>query len=1035
MAGFGSLGFPLKIAGNPGVFLAVSVGAQWETRGKNRRQGLGKKGFPQKKVLSLVLCVAMLLSVMVMGTGAAFTDQDEIQNAEAVDMTSALGIIDGYEDGSFQPAENIERGEAAKMISAMLNGGRDSVQETTESSYNDVLGSVDAWANKYIEYCTARGIVSGVGGDRFAPASNVTGTQLAKMLLVSLGYDSVKEGYQDNAMWSVNVNTDAVAAGLYAGIETIDMSAPLSRDNAAQMIWNALQANTVFYLTNISDATVTDTTLLAEVYGAGTTTGVMTNIGYNKDTGVYTYTVEPVDSSANFTSDQNDTLYVESTTDYSDLFAMNVTVLHKDDSAMMIRVNEGGTVVEGVIGDITGIDNDHFNSFKVNGTKYLLDNVAKNWWDFADITVAYNNWRMPTHYAELGNFVDHEDDTSNVIKNTSDEALDIFNQYAFRAIDLDGGGDVDVIVVYPYLVLRTDTVTDDTFNTNIITTSDANMTVDRPEQDQYIAAGDPALEGMLGLRDRNWNTVEVGDDASVEGTVTNNGYVMAIPGEFTATREDHYKVLEIKSAAATVLDEANQMITLAGTSYNGENLVAEKSKGGEANERFSPINYDRISLGKTYNYVEVNGYLFILDGNSPAPEYEQYAVATKVAMFSSGADKVWETDLLFADGTTKRVNVVKTDNVVNDENLNLLKDILNGNDFIGDFIDAVLASGQYGEQFLPAPIRGSLYSVEQNDDGYYELTAVNNDMYPDIFYGDDDNVTTYPESNFDVQQAYVPGATLTKHNYWLPIPNAFMGAEWYDGLTPVGNTSICGADGDNLYFNLATYTEFNPYGEWGWAFSRNTTQKMYMADNARIFVYNAADDTYKVVNASDLSAADIDSWAFTGATEKNGVVTVDLGYVTVNNDPTVTTEYAVVTKDATVVYNDANGTCKLVVDVMTPDGPKTLETSETLKQYKDAYIAMANTMKDGYIFEMTLDQDSKLIDVDPVKTTDGLITAVDGKKISIDDEIYFLTDDTEYINDGIALDKLAPNAKVSYLYDADKNLTLLVAGEWVTQPE
>ena len=29
-------------------------------------------------------------------------------------MTSALGIIDGYEDGSFQPAENIERGEAAR---------------------------------------------------------------------------------------------------------------------------------------------------------------------------------------------------------------------------------------------------------------------------------------------------------------------------------------------------------------------------------------------------------------------------------------------------------------------------------------------------------------------------------------------------------------------------------------------------------------------------------------------------------------------------------------------------------------------------------------------------------------------------------------------------------------------------------------------------------------------------------------------------------------------------------------------------------
>ena len=46
-----------------------SVGTQWETCGKNRRQGLGTKGFAQKKVLSLVLCVAMLLSVMVMALG------------------------------------------------------------------------------------------------------------------------------------------------------------------------------------------------------------------------------------------------------------------------------------------------------------------------------------------------------------------------------------------------------------------------------------------------------------------------------------------------------------------------------------------------------------------------------------------------------------------------------------------------------------------------------------------------------------------------------------------------------------------------------------------------------------------------------------------------------------------------------------------------------------------------------------------------------------------------------------------------------
>ena len=42
------------------------------------------KGFPQKKVLSLVLCVAVMLSVMVMGAGAAFSDQDKLGSGQDV---------------------------------------------------------------------------------------------------------------------------------------------------------------------------------------------------------------------------------------------------------------------------------------------------------------------------------------------------------------------------------------------------------------------------------------------------------------------------------------------------------------------------------------------------------------------------------------------------------------------------------------------------------------------------------------------------------------------------------------------------------------------------------------------------------------------------------------------------------------------------------------------------------------------------------------------------------------------------------------
>ena len=75
----------------------------------------------QKKVLSLVLCVAMMLSVMVVGAGAAFSDQSKIKNTEAVDACTALNIIGGYPDGSFKPEGNITRAEAVTLVNRTLD--------------------------------------------------------------------------------------------------------------------------------------------------------------------------------------------------------------------------------------------------------------------------------------------------------------------------------------------------------------------------------------------------------------------------------------------------------------------------------------------------------------------------------------------------------------------------------------------------------------------------------------------------------------------------------------------------------------------------------------------------------------------------------------------------------------------------------------------------------------------------------------------------------------------------------------------------
>ena len=214
----------------------------------SRKIGEGK----QKKVLSLVLCVAMMLSVMVVGAGAAFSDQSKIKNTEAVDACTALNIIGGYPDGSFKPEGNITRAEVTKMICVALNGGKNpAVSTNTTPTFSDVRNNANAaWAEGYIESCAAQGIVSGVGGGKFAPNGNVTGVQLAKMLLVSLGYKSENEGFTGNA-WATNVNVRAAQKGLYVGLESMDTNAAITRDNAAQMVWNALNAYEVEYKTTL----------------------------------------------------------------------------------------------------------------------------------------------------------------------------------------------------------------------------------------------------------------------------------------------------------------------------------------------------------------------------------------------------------------------------------------------------------------------------------------------------------------------------------------------------------------------------------------------------------------------------------------------------------------------------------------------------------------------------------------------------------------------------------------------------------------
>ena len=196
-----------------------------------------------KRVLSLALASVMLIGMMVVGVSAKeFTDADEIEHPEAVDILVALDIINGKEDGTyFAPKDNVTRGEMAKMIAVAMKGGND-VDTGTKGvpSFTDIAGH---WAESYIEYCYDLGIIAGRGDGTFDPNANVTGTEVTKMVLSALGYDAT--AYKlTGASWATRTDELARTAepySLYEDLSGVTLNVPATRDTAAQIIWNGLQ--------------------------------------------------------------------------------------------------------------------------------------------------------------------------------------------------------------------------------------------------------------------------------------------------------------------------------------------------------------------------------------------------------------------------------------------------------------------------------------------------------------------------------------------------------------------------------------------------------------------------------------------------------------------------------------------------------------------------------------------------------------------------------------------------------------------------
>ena len=252
-----------------------------------------------KKFLSMVLALVMAMSLVTVSAGAKdFTDSEKLsgeQFEEAVNVMSEMGIIDGYNDGSFQPQGTLTRGAAAKIIACMMLGKTTAESLGTQAApFKDVpVGSTFAG---YIAYCSEAGIIDGYSDGTFRPGNTLTGFAFLKMLLTALGYDSAVEGFANNANWTVNVASRAIEAGLTVGNEGFVGTKAATREEACLYAVNTLKATLVEYETKGTEITINGAVIAQgaskPTYVTSNIAGAATSINDAWDNTTHDYTVE-----------------------------------------------------------------------------------------------------------------------------------------------------------------------------------------------------------------------------------------------------------------------------------------------------------------------------------------------------------------------------------------------------------------------------------------------------------------------------------------------------------------------------------------------------------------------------------------------------------------------------------------------------------------------------------------------------------------------------------------------------------------------
>ncbi len=252
--------------------------------------------------------------------GTVFSDVAGTEKyADAVITLNKLSIINGYEDGSFGPMNNVTRSEFAALLLRML--GMDETAAPAAQPFTDV--DTMFWAAGTINAAKTMGIITGYEDGTFRPLNNVSYEEALTMIIRAIGYENYSAPSQ--TVWYESYYNSAQKLGITKNAVG-SLGTPATRSCIAQLIYDTLGVNTR------KDGLVSSTTIMEAYLGIYKEEGILAS---NTHTSLETPDVNLKENEIMIMAEdegghtKNVVYKVQNTKDYDDMLGANITFYYK----------------------------------------------------------------------------------------------------------------------------------------------------------------------------------------------------------------------------------------------------------------------------------------------------------------------------------------------------------------------------------------------------------------------------------------------------------------------------------------------------------------------------------------------------------------------------------------------------------------------------------------------------------------------------------------------------------------------------------